>query len=86
LETVYDCSPLKKIASAAGARIASMPNITLEMMKRILVADPSSMRADSAKIAALLTGEDNVTITSAQGTNISLSICGRTAFPTGVII
>jgi len=83
LTTTYSLShtQARKAASAAGARIASMPNITLEMMKRILVANPGTMRRDSKKIAALLTGGDKVTITSAQGTNLSLSIHGRVGIP-----
>ncbi len=71
----------RRVASATGARIASMPNVTLEMMKRILVADPRAMREDSEKIAALLTSGDEVTITSHQGSNLSFSIRGRTGIP-----
>jgi len=83
LATTYSLShtQARETASTAGARIASMPNITLEMMKRILVADPRAMREDSEKIAALLTSGDQVTIMSAQGMNLSLSIRGRAAIP-----
>ena len=76
----------RNAASATGTRIASLPGITLEMMKRILVADPAAMRKDSERIAALLTGGDNVTITSATGSNLSFSIHGRDGIPdTGIL-
>jgi leucyl aminopeptidase (aminopeptidase T) len=83
LATTYSLShtQARRSASATGTRIASMPNITLEMMKRTLVADSRTMRTDSEKIAALLTNGDTVTITSAQGTNLSFSIRGRAGIP-----
>jgi len=83
LTTTYSLShtQARRAASAAGARIASMPNITLEMMKRTLVADSRTMRTDSEKIAALLTSGDQVRISSTQGTNLSLSIHGRVGIP-----
>src|SRR5574341_37783 len=88
LTTTYSLShtQAREIASAAGARIASMPNITLEMMKRVLVTDPATMRGDCEKLAKLLMGGDKVTITSGQGTNLTLSIHGRTGIPdTGIL-
>lgn len=88
LTTSYSLShtQARRAASAAGARIASMPNITLEMMKRILVTDPRAIRGDSEKIAALLTSGDKVTITSPQGSNLSFSINGRAGIAdTGIL-
>jgi len=76
----------RNAASATGTRIASLPGITVEMMKRILVTDPVTMRKDSEKIAALLTSGDNVTITNAAGSNLSFSINGRDGIPdTGIL-
>ena len=88
LTTSYSLShtQARRVASAAGARIASSPGITLEMMKRILVADPRTMRGDSEKIATLLTNGDKVTITSPQGSNLSFSINGRAGIAdTGIL-
>jgi leucyl aminopeptidase (aminopeptidase T) len=88
LATSYSLShtQARKAASAAGTRIASLPGITLEMMKRILVNDPGTMRRDSERIAALLTTGDQVTLTSAQGSNLSFSIRGRDGIPdTGIL-
>ncbi len=67
----------RRAASASGARIASLPGITLEMMRRTLMTDPQALRGDSEKVAALLTAGDTVTITSSQGSNLSFSIRGR---------
>jgi len=88
LATTYSLShtQARKAASAAGTRIASLPGITLEMMKRILVNDPGTMRRDSERIAALLTTGVQVTLTSAQGSNLSFSIRGRDGIPdTGIL-
>ena len=88
LTTTYSLShtQARRTASAAGTRIASLPNITLEMMKRILVTDPRAMRGDSEKIATLLTAGNDVIITSPEGSNISFSIKGRVGIPdTGIL-
>ncbi len=88
LATSYSLShtQARRAASATGTRIASLPGITLEMMKRILVTDPRIIRDDSERIAALLTGSDEVTIASAEGTNLSFSVRDRAGIPdTGIL-
>jgi leucyl aminopeptidase (aminopeptidase T) len=88
LTTSYSLShtQARRAASAAGARVASLPDITLEMMKRVLVTDPRMIRGDSEKMAALLTTGDTVIITSPQGSNLSFSIKGRAGIPdTGIL-
>jgi leucyl aminopeptidase (aminopeptidase T) len=83
LVTSYSLShtQARRAASEAGARIATLPNITLEMMKRILVTDPTTIRSDSEKLAMLLTSGDEATITSAEGTDLLCSIHGRAGIP-----
>lgn len=88
LTTSYSLShtQARRTASATGTRVASLPGITLEMMNRILVTDPRTIRGDSEKIAALLTTGDKVTVTSSQGSNLSFSIHGRAGIPdTGIL-
>jgi leucyl aminopeptidase (aminopeptidase T) len=88
LVTTYSLShtQARRMASDAGARIAALPNITLEMMNRMLASDPTTMRGDSEKLAELLTSGDKLTLTSAQATNLSLSIHGRSGIPdTGIL-
>ncbi|HEY4491183.1 MAG TPA: aminopeptidase, partial [Acidobacteriota bacterium] len=88
LTTSYSLShtQARRAASATGTRVASLPGITLEMMKRILGTDPRGIRGDSEKIAALLTTGDQVIITNSQGSHLSFSIHGRAGIPdTGVL-
>jgi leucyl aminopeptidase (aminopeptidase T) len=58
-----------------------MPNITMELMKRILVADSTTMRENSRRLATLLTNGDTLMIASTQGTILSFSIRNRVAIP-----
>ncbi|MDQ3981357.1 MAG: aminopeptidase [Actinomycetota bacterium] len=66
-------------ANAAGARVATMPGITEEMMARTMAADFSSLRPRSRAVARLLTDGSEVRVTSAAGTDLTLGIAGRTA-------
>lgn len=73
-------------ATVAGVRIASLPGITMDMMKRTLTADPSGFTNQTLRLADLLTNHEIVTITSDAGTNISFSIKGRNGIPdTGIL-
>jgi leucyl aminopeptidase (aminopeptidase T) len=69
----------RRAANAAGARAATMPGITEEMMARTMAADFSSLRARSREVARLLTEGSEVRITSAAGTDLTIGIAGRTA-------
>jgi leucyl aminopeptidase (aminopeptidase T) len=69
----------RRAATAAGARVATMPGITEEMMARTMAADFSALRPRSRKVARLLTDGSEVRITSAAGTHLTLGIAGRTA-------
>jgi leucyl aminopeptidase (aminopeptidase T) len=68
----------RRAANAAGARAATMPGITEEMMARTMAADFSALRPRSREIARLLTEGAEVRITSAAGTDLTLGIEGRT--------
>lgn len=69
----------RRAANAAGARAATMPGITEEMMARTMAADFSSLRPRSREVARLLSEGSEVRITSAAGTDLTLGIEGRTA-------
>jgi leucyl aminopeptidase (aminopeptidase T) len=69
----------RRAANAAGARAATMPGITEEMMARTMAADFSSLRPRSRAVARLLSEGSEVRITSAAGTDLTLGIAGRTA-------
>ncbi|MDQ3952863.1 MAG: aminopeptidase [Actinomycetota bacterium] len=68
----------RRAANDAGARVATMPGITEEMMARTMSADFSSLRPRSREIARLLTEGAEVRIESAAGTDLTLGIEGRT--------
>lgn len=68
----------RRAANAAGARAATMPGITEEMMARTMSADFASLRPRSREIARLLTEGSEVRITTALGTDLTLGIEGRT--------
>lgn len=73
-------------ASAKGTRTVSMPGITVEMMHRAIPVDYDAMARESETLANLLTKGSTVRITSKVGTDISLSIKGRSGEPdTGLV-
>lgn len=72
-------------ASAAGARVASMPSITYEMAMRTLRVDYRDIARRSEALADLLTAADSVRLTAPGGTDLRLDLKGRTGFAdTGV--
>ena len=68
----------RRAANDAGARVATMPGITEDMMARTMSADFSSLRPRSREVARLLTEGSEVRITTAAGTDVTLGIGGRT--------
>jgi len=73
-------------ACKAGARIASMPGITLDMITRTLTLDYNEIASLSKNIAAALTDGEEARITSKAGTDITLSLAGRDGKPdTGLL-
>lgn len=68
----------RRAASDAGARAATMPGITEEMMARTMSADFALLRPRSREVARLLTEGSEVRITTALGTDLTLGIEGRT--------
>ncbi len=81
LVTTYSLSHTRarKNACSKGARIASMPGITNEMILRTLTLDYTEIAELSKKIANVLTKGNEAKITSKQGTNIAFDLNGRKA-------
>jgi leucyl aminopeptidase (aminopeptidase T) len=76
----------RKNASKAGARIASMPGITLDMMARTLDVDYRRMESEGRRLCMILNGAREVNIKTALGADLTFSIRGRRAEPdTGII-
>ncbi|MBN1157647.1 aminopeptidase [Candidatus Woesearchaeota archaeon] len=64
-------------ASRKGARIASMPGITKEIIERCLDADYDRIKKLTNKLADIVDKASSVRITTKKGTDISFSIRGR---------
>jgi leucyl aminopeptidase (aminopeptidase T) len=70
-----------KAASEAGARIATLPGVTEEMLARVMSADMAELRRRGAAVAAALDAGDEARITCAHGSDLRLGLEGRTAIP-----
>lgn len=68
-------------ATQNGARIASMPLVTEEMLVRTMSGDYVEVKRRSRELAGLLTAGSEVRITSYEGTDLTLTIGGRDALP-----
>ena len=66
-------------ATGRGARIATMPGITLEIFKHALQVDYGMLERGGAWIAAELTAASTCRVTSPTGTDVVLGLDGRTA-------
>ncbi|MCU0606045.1 MAG: aminopeptidase [Candidatus Edwardsbacteria bacterium] len=73
-------------ATAAGARIASMPGATAAMLRRTLAVDHRGLQRLCDRIIPRLSGARTVRITTARGTDLTFSLRGRTARPDHGII
>jgi leucyl aminopeptidase (aminopeptidase T) len=67
----------RKAATKKGARIVSMPGVTLDMMQRCIDIDYGAMRKLNEKIKSLLTKAKKVRITSQSGTDLSFRIYNK---------
>lgn len=73
-------------ACKAGARVATLPGITSECMARTLGADYGRIKERTVKLVKAFEGAKTVRVTAPAGTDITMSVEGRTFGPdTGVI-
>jgi len=70
----------RRAASAKGARVATFPGITKDIMVRGLNADYQKISRLSLKLKKVLETGKHVRVMSPSGTNISFSIEGRKSF------
>jgi leucyl aminopeptidase (aminopeptidase T) len=73
----------RKAASEAGARIASMPGVTEDMLARLMTVDMRRLRERSALLSGPLSSGSEAVITSARGSDLRLGLQGRHAIPDG---
>jgi leucyl aminopeptidase (aminopeptidase T) len=67
----------RKRATEAGARGATMPGVTEDMLARAMAVDFDAMGARSKAVAALLDAGTRAHVTCARGTDLRLAIDGR---------
>lgn len=71
----------RRNASSLGARIATFPGITEEIMIRGLNADYKKIAALTIKLQEIMNDVNIVRVTSSIGTDITMDISGRKALP-----
>jgi leucyl aminopeptidase (aminopeptidase T) len=71
----------RKAASEAGARVATLPGVTEEMLARVMSADMEGLRRRGRAIADALTAAAEARITCPNGSDLRLGLQGRTAIP-----
>jgi leucyl aminopeptidase (aminopeptidase T) len=71
----------RKAASAAGARGATMPGVTADMLARVMAVDFDTLRTRTAAVTRLLDQGTTAHITCARGSDLSLDLSGRAGIP-----
>ena len=71
----------RKRANEAGARGATMPGVTEEMLARMMAGDFDEMAARSQRVAELLTGAAEARLTCPRGSDFTLNLDGREGIP-----
>jgi leucyl aminopeptidase (aminopeptidase T) len=69
----------RRAASEAGARIASMPGVTGEMLGRLMSADMRLLRKRGAELGRVLGAGSEAHITCARGSDLRMGLQDRTA-------
>jgi leucyl aminopeptidase (aminopeptidase T) len=71
----------RKAASEAGARIATLPGVTEEILARVMSADLEGLRRRGRAIADVLDAGSEARLTCANGSDLRMVLEGRTAIP-----
>jgi leucyl aminopeptidase (aminopeptidase T) len=69
----------RKAATEAGARVASMPGVTEEMLARVMSADMAKLKERGELVSQALSESAEVRITCPRGSDLRLGLGGRTA-------
>ncbi len=69
----------RKRASEAGARIATLPGVTEEMLARVMSADMDGLRRRGRAVAEALDDASEAHLADANGTDLTLDLTGRAA-------
>jgi leucyl aminopeptidase (aminopeptidase T) len=68
----------RKRATDAGIRGATMPEVSADMLARVMAVDFDTMAARSRAVTALLDSSDEARVTCPLGTDLKLDLSGRT--------
>jgi leucyl aminopeptidase (aminopeptidase T) len=71
----------RKAATDAGARGATLPGVTEDMLARLMACDFPALQRRSLAVAQLLTGESSARVTCPRGTDLTLDLSGRDGIP-----
>ena len=71
----------RKRATDNGARAATLPGVTEEMLARVMTADMEGLRRKGHAVAEALDRASEAIVTDANGTDLTLDISGREAIP-----
>ena len=71
----------RKAATDAGARIATLPGVTEEMLARVMSADMGELRRRGRAIADALSAGTEARITTESGSDLRIGLDGRDAIP-----
>src|SRR4051812_17824701 len=68
----------RRRATEAGARGATLPGVTEDMLARLMSVDFAAMQARCRAVAELLSAADEAHVTCPRGTDLRLDLTGRT--------
>jgi leucyl aminopeptidase (aminopeptidase T) len=71
----------RKAATDAGARAATLPGVTEELLARVMSADMGGLRRKGQAVAEALDAASEATITCPNGSDLRLDLTGRRAIP-----
>jgi leucyl aminopeptidase (aminopeptidase T) len=71
----------RKAASEKGARIATLPGVTEDMLARVMSADMEALGRRSRALAEALDRAAEARVTCASGSDLRLGLDGRSALP-----
>ncbi|MDQ3758464.1 MAG: aminopeptidase [Actinomycetota bacterium] len=69
----------RREACEAGARIATLPHVTEEILGRVMLADMAELKRRGQTVAKILSDADEVRISCPNGSDLRMSLAGRTA-------
>jgi leucyl aminopeptidase (aminopeptidase T) len=71
----------RRAATEAGARVATLPGVTEEMLARVMSADMDALRRRGHAIADALTRTERAVITCPNGSRLEIDLRGREGIP-----